>query len=73
MRARVTARLDFQVTDVFVPEYRVWQMGPVAVANPAFTDALTRMGVWWFSPLIASVALGIARAAYDSDSTSCAR
>jgi alkylation response protein AidB-like acyl-CoA dehydrogenase len=38
-------------------------MGPVAPANPAFRDGLTRMGIWWFSPLVASVSLGIARAA----------
>ena len=35
----------------------------MAAANPAFTDGLTRMGIWWFSPLVASVSLGIARAA----------
>ncbi len=60
---RGTGSNDFQVTEVFVPVHRVWPMGPVATVNPAFTDALTRMGIWWFSPLVASVSLGIARAA----------
>jgi len=60
---RGTGSNDFRTTDVFVPEHRAWPMGPMAPLNPAFTDALTRMGVWWFSPLVASVSLGIARAA----------
>jgi alkylation response protein AidB-like acyl-CoA dehydrogenase len=60
---RGTGSNDFRVSDVFVPEHRVWRMGPVAPANPAFRDGLTRMGIWWFSPLVASVSLGIARAA----------
>lgn len=60
---RGTGSNDFQVSDAFVPEHLAWRMGPVAPANPAFTDGLTRMGIWWFSPLVASVSLGIARAA----------
>jgi alkylation response protein AidB-like acyl-CoA dehydrogenase len=60
---RGTGSHDFSVTDVFVPEHRVWPIGQVTPANFAFTDGLTRMGVWWFSPLVASVSLGIARAA----------
>src|ERR1700738_1868619 len=60
---RGTGSHDFQMTDAFVPDYRLWPMGPVAPVNPAFDDGLSRMGVWWFSPLVASVSLGIARAA----------
>ena len=62
---RGTGSNDFQIGEAFVPEHLAWRMGPIAPANPAFTDGLTRMGVWWFSPLIASVALGIARAAIE--------
>ena len=62
---RGTGSNDFQIGEAFVPEHLTWRMGPVSPANPAFTDGFTRMGVWWFSPLIASVALGIARAAID--------
>lgn len=60
---RGTGSHDFRAQDVFVPEHLAWPMGPVAPANPAFSDALTRLGMWWFSPIIASVSLGIARAA----------
>jgi alkylation response protein AidB-like acyl-CoA dehydrogenase len=60
---RGTGSHDFRVTDVFVPEHRVWPIGPVDPANPAFSDGLARMGIWWFSPLIASVSVGVARAA----------
>jgi alkylation response protein AidB-like acyl-CoA dehydrogenase len=62
---RGTGSHDFQVDAVFVPEHRVWPIGPYAPVNPAFSDPLSRMGVWWFSPLVASVSLGIARAAVD--------
>ena len=58
-----TGSNDYRVLDAFVPEHRAWQMGPVVPVNPAFTDGLSRMGVWWFSPLLAGVALGTARAA----------
>ena len=60
---RGTGSNDFQVSEAFVPEHLAWPMGPVAPGNPAFTDGLTRMGLWWFSPLVASVSLGVARAA----------
>jgi alkylation response protein AidB-like acyl-CoA dehydrogenase len=60
---RGTGSHDVQVQDVFVPTHLAWPLGPYAPVNPAFTDALTRMGLWWFSPLVASVSLGIARAA----------
>jgi alkylation response protein AidB-like acyl-CoA dehydrogenase len=60
---RGTGSHDVQVDDVFVPEHRVWRIGPYAPVNPAFGDALSRMGLWWFSPLVASVGLGVARAA----------
>jgi indole-3-acetate monooxygenase len=60
---RGTGSHDIQVNDIFIPEHRVWPLGPYAPVNPAFTDALTRMGLWWFSPLVASVSLGTARAA----------
>lgn len=54
---------DIQVRDIFIPDHRVWPIGPYAPVNPAFTDALTRMGLSWFGPLVASVSLGTARAA----------
>lgn len=60
---RGTGSNDFRVSGVFVAEHRVWPMGPVAPVNPAYSDGLSRMGIWWFSPLVASVSLGIARAA----------
>jgi alkylation response protein AidB-like acyl-CoA dehydrogenase len=60
---RGTGSHDFRAAYVFVPDHRAWPLGPVTIVNPAFTDGLARMGVWWFSPLIASVSLGIARAA----------
>jgi alkylation response protein AidB-like acyl-CoA dehydrogenase len=60
---RGTGSHDFEVNDIFIPEHRVWQVGLYAPVNPAFTDALSRMGMWWLSPLVASVSLGIARAA----------
>jgi len=60
---RGTGSHDVQVSDLFVPERRVWAIGPYAPVNPAFGDALSRMGLWWFSPLVASVSLGVARAA----------
>src|SRR5215471_10746996 len=60
---RGTGSHDVQVSDVFVPEHRIWPIGPYAPVNPAFTDALSRMGLWWFSPIVASVGLGVARAA----------
>lgn len=63
---RGTGSHDVQVDGAFVPEQLTWPMGPFAPANPAFTDALGRMGLWWFSPLVASVALGVARAAVSA-------
>jgi alkylation response protein AidB-like acyl-CoA dehydrogenase len=62
---RGTGSHDFRVNDVFVPEHRIWPIGPYAPVNPAFSDPLSRMGIWWFSPLVACVSLGIARAAVD--------
>jgi alkylation response protein AidB-like acyl-CoA dehydrogenase len=60
---RGTGSHDFRVSDVFVPEHRVWPFGPFAAVNPAFTDPLSRMALWWFGPSVAAVALGVARAA----------
>ena len=60
---RGTGSNDYEIADALVPEHLTWPMGPIAPRNPRFTDGLTRMGIWWFSPLIASVSLGIARAA----------
>jgi alkylation response protein AidB-like acyl-CoA dehydrogenase len=60
---RGTGSHDVQVSDIFVPEHRAWVMGPYAPVNPAFTDGLSRMGLWFFYPLVASVSLGTARAA----------
>jgi indole-3-acetate monooxygenase len=62
---RGTGSHDFQVADTFVPESHVWRIGPYAPVNPLFTDPLSRMGIWWLSPLVASVSLGIARTAID--------
>jgi indole-3-acetate monooxygenase len=62
---RGTGSHDFQVADSFVPENHIWRIGPYAPVNPLFTDPLSRMGIWWFSPLVASVSLGIARSAID--------
>src|SRR5262245_36298132 len=61
-----TGSHDFRVDDIFVPEHRAWPIGPYAPMNPAFSDAQSRMGLWWFSPVVASVSLGIARAAVDA-------
>lgn len=60
---RGTGSHDFRVRDCFVPDHRIWPMGPWAPVNPAFTDPLSRMALWWFSTTLAAVALGIARAA----------
>lgn len=60
---RGTGSHDVQVESIFVPEHRVWPIGPYAPVNRAFRDGLSRMGLWWFSPLVAGVSLGIARAA----------
>lgn len=60
---RGTGSHDLEVSNIFVPEHRVWRIGPYAPVNPAFRDGLSRMGLWWFSPLVAGVSLGIARAA----------
>jgi alkylation response protein AidB-like acyl-CoA dehydrogenase len=62
---RGTGSHDFVVNDVFVPEHRVWAIGPYAPVNPAFTSPLAKLGIWWFSPGVATLALGIARAAVD--------
>jgi alkylation response protein AidB-like acyl-CoA dehydrogenase len=60
---RGTGSHDVRVGDAFVPDHRIWPIGPYAPVNPAFSDALSRMAVWWLSPLVASVSLGVARAA----------
>jgi alkylation response protein AidB-like acyl-CoA dehydrogenase len=60
---RGTGSHDFAVEGVFVPDHLSWPMGPVVVANPACAGPLARMGVWWFSPLVASIALGVAQSA----------
>lgn len=60
---RGTGSHDFEVENLFVPERYVWRMGPYAPVNPAFTGGLSRIGVWWLSAAVASVSLGIARAA----------
>lgn len=62
---RGTGSHDFEVNDVFVPEHRVWRMGPFTPVNPAFTGPLPRLGIWWFSAGVASISLGVARAAVD--------
>jgi alkylation response protein AidB-like acyl-CoA dehydrogenase len=62
---RGTGSHDFWVDDIFVPGHRIWTIGPYAPVNPAFADPLARIGTWWLSPLVASVGLGVARAAVD--------
>ncbi|HZU75229.1 MAG TPA: acyl-CoA dehydrogenase family protein, partial [Dehalococcoidia bacterium] len=60
---RGTGSHDFRVTDILVPEHRVWPVGPFVPVNPAFADPLARMGMWWLTPTLACVSLGIARSA----------
>jgi alkylation response protein AidB-like acyl-CoA dehydrogenase len=60
---RGTGSHDIEVDGTFVPVHRVWAIRPYAPVNPAFTDGLSRMGIWWWSPLLAGVSLGVARAA----------
>src|SRR5947209_3004940 len=63
---RGTGSHDFQVKDLFLPERHAWQPAPIAPTDPAFQGPLYRLGLWPFAPMIASVALGIARAALDA-------
>jgi alkylation response protein AidB-like acyl-CoA dehydrogenase len=62
---RGTGSHDYQVADSFIPENHCWRIGPYAPVNPQFSDPLSRMGIWWFGPLVASVGVGVARAAID--------
>lgn len=62
---RATGSYDYGVSDVFVPDHRVWVFGPAEVSNPAFAGPLYRMGFWLAPPQIATVPLGIAQAALD--------
>lgn len=60
---RGTGSHDLETADVFVPDHLAWPMGPFAPVNPAFTDSTSRIGLGFFSPITASVALGVARSA----------
>ena len=68
---RGTGSHDFTVSDVFVPERRSFAFlaGRSALDRPLYRGPVTT----WFSPSLASVALGIARGAIDtlSDLAGC--
>jgi alkylation response protein AidB-like acyl-CoA dehydrogenase len=61
---RGTGSHDFTVTDVFVPERRglLFLTGRSSLDRPLYRGPLTT----WFGPMVASVALGIARGAIDT-------
>jgi indole-3-acetate monooxygenase len=62
---RGTGSHDFRAEGVFVPERRVWPIGPYEIKNPAFAGPNFRLGLWIVPALNAAVTLGIARAAVD--------
>jgi alkylation response protein AidB-like acyl-CoA dehydrogenase len=62
---RGTGSHDYRASDVFVPAQRALPMGQFEMQNPAFANAVGRLGGWPVAPYNAVVALGIARAAID--------
>lgn len=62
---RGTGSHDFKLTDAFVPERRAYIMAPFDHPGSAFRGPLYGFRLWLAGPPIASVALGIARAALE--------
>lgn len=62
---RGTGSHDIKLTEVFIPERRTFIMGPFDHPGSAFRGPLYAFRLWLFGPPIASVALGIARAAIE--------
>jgi alkylation response protein AidB-like acyl-CoA dehydrogenase len=61
---RGTGSHDVRLEELFVPGARSWVVGPF-VPGPAFQGPLYRLKAWLAAPLVASVTLGVARAALD--------
>jgi alkylation response protein AidB-like acyl-CoA dehydrogenase len=62
---RGTGSHDIKLTEVFIPARRTFIMGPFEHPGAAFRGPLYAFRLWLFGPPIASVALGIARAAIE--------
>lgn len=62
---RGTGSNDVEVHDAFVPAARVAAVAPLERPGSAFAGPLYRLAIWTGEGLIASTALGIARAAVD--------
>ena len=62
---RGTGSCDMKLTDVFIPERRTFILGPFDNPGSAYRGPLYAFRLWLAGPPIASVALGIARAALD--------
>ena len=62
---RGTGSHDIKLTDVFIPARRAFVMGPFDRPGSAYRGPLYAFHLWLAGPPIASVALGIARAALD--------
>jgi alkylation response protein AidB-like acyl-CoA dehydrogenase len=62
---RGTGSHDIKLTEVFIPERRTFIMSPFDHPGAAFRGPLYAFRLWLFGPPIASVALGIARAAIE--------
>ncbi len=62
---RGTGSNDVRIEDLFVPERHCWSVAPIKPIDPAFFGSLYRLAFWTVGPIVASVALGIARAALD--------
>lgn len=62
---RGTGSNDYRIQDVFVPEHRIWRVGPTVPPSGAHAGPLYRLGLWLVGPVNGAVALGIAQAAID--------
>jgi indole-3-acetate monooxygenase len=62
---RGTGSNDYRVNDVFVPDRRVWRIGPGESPSGAYAGPLYRLGLWLVGPVNGAVALGIVQAALD--------
>src|SRR5262249_5566039 len=60
-----TGSNDYRVNDIFVPDRRVWRIGPTSPPSGAYAGPLYRLGLWLVGPVNGAVALGIAQAAVD--------